>query len=162
MTRLFNSVTLALSSGLYLSYVPGYLFRKWPYTGAGLIGTLWGVAVWKILPSDPVRELAVWLGVFLLSVAVSDAAEELMGRKDDPRIVIDEVIGYLTAMLLLPRSWPVAIAGFLLFRILDVSKPGWIKSASKLPGGWGVVVDDLLAGVVANVLLRAAHLFYPF
>ena len=94
------------------------------------------------------------IGVLLMSVAISDYAQELFGVKDDPRIVIDEFVGFWFAMAFLPHAWPVIIAAFILFRVFDVFKLPWIRRLQNLPGGWGVVMDDVAAGILTNLLLR--------
>jgi phosphatidylglycerophosphatase A len=149
--------SLALATGGFLSYLPAFIFRKRPLTGAGLIGSGWAVVALPWLPLDPTRQAAVWLGVLAISVVVSETAEDGLRRHDDPRIVIDEFIGYWTAVLFLPRSFMVLAAAFILFRIFDVLKPGWVRRAARLPAGWGIVMDDVLAGVCANGLVRFAH-----
>src|SRR5471032_1463674 len=92
---------LALASGGFLSYLPVWLLPHRRTTGAGLVGSLWGVLLLKGLPLTPLRQILVWTGVLAISVAVSDAAEEILGHKDDQRIVIDEFIGVWTAILFL-------------------------------------------------------------
>jgi phosphatidylglycerophosphatase A len=144
----------ALASCGYLSYLPYLLFKDKKFTGAGLVGTLCGVLAFPALPKDPLAQALAWLGMFFVSVVASDIAEVAMGRHDDPRIVIDEFIGVWAALLFLPATLPVLIAAFVLFRILDVLKPGPIRKAAKLPGGWGVVMDDVLAGVAVNLVLH--------
>jgi phosphatidylglycerophosphatase A len=152
----------ALASGLYLSYLPAYLFRHWPLKGTGLIGSLWALAVLHWLPVKPLHTVAVLVAAFLLSVVISDYAEQAMGQKDDPRIVIDEFMGYWVAVAFLPRTLSVLMAGFVLFRLFDVFKLPWIRRAGELPGGWGVVIDDVLAGICANLLLHVAEIVHPF
>ncbi len=89
-----------------------------------------------------------------MSVAVSDAAEELLGHKDDQRIVIDEWIGYLASVALLPKTPLILLSGFVLFRLIDTLKPIGINQFAKLPGGWGVVMDDVAGGLLVNAILR--------
>jgi phosphatidylglycerophosphatase A len=79
-------------------------------------------------------------------------AEQVLGRHDDSRITIDEVAGMLTALLFLPARLEVAAAAFALFRVLDIAKPWPVRSAEGLPGGLGVMADDLVAGVGANLV----------
>ena len=88
-------------------------------------------------------------------------AEVLFGEKDSHRIVIDEVTGFFWTVALLPLphgGWPllrVLLAAFLLFRLFDVWKPYPIRGLQVLPGGYGVVLDDVVAGLYANIVLRA-------
>jgi phosphatidylglycerophosphatase A len=87
----------------------------------------------------------------------SGRAERAMGAKDPGVIVIDEVAGMLLSVLLLPRTIPVLLAAFVLFRVFDVWKPFPARTSQHLPGGWGVMVDDLVAGAYALVVLLLAR-----
>lgn len=132
--------------------------RGWKMTGSGFIGSLAGVACARFLPTSPMACLCVILGVILFSAVVSEIAEEDFARKDDQRIVIDEWAGYLVSVAWLPPTAFTLWGGFLLFRLFDTTKPLGIHRLGHLPGGWGVVLDDVAAGVFANLLLRAALL----
>jgi len=89
------------------------------------------------------------------AVFISHAAEKLFQSKDPKQIVIDEVAGMGVALLGLPFNLKTAVAGFILFRFFDILKPFPIKIVErKLPGGLGIVMDDVLAGVFANIILR--------
>lgn len=74
--------------------------------------------------------------------------------KDSYRVVIDEVAGMCVTMLFVTSAWTNLAAGFVLFRFFDMTKPLYIRRAEYLPGGWGVMADDILAGVYANVVLQ--------
>src|SRR5258706_6058450 len=113
----------ALATGGFVSYIPVWLMKNRRLTGSGLVGSFWGVVFLSWLPLENWPQIATWLGAFVMSVVVSDAAEEIYGVKDDPRIVIDEFIGYWTAILFLPRSTPVVFVVFVLFRLFDAWKP---------------------------------------
>jgi len=81
--------------------------------------------------------------------------------QSDPReIVIDEVAGFLLTMLFLPCSWLTISLGFIFFRFFDILKPYPIKQLEKLRGGFGVVLDDLAAGLYANIIVRIILLIY--
>ena len=90
----------------------------------------------------------------LLAVYTAGEAERIFDKKDSPRIVIDEIVGLLWALFLVgPTLYRIA-AAFILFRLFDIVKPPparWCQD--KLPGGWGVVMDDVAAGIWANVVL---------
>jgi phosphatidylglycerophosphatase A len=82
-------------------------------------------------------------------------AEKIWGRKDPSRVVIDEIVGYLTAMFGLSFSWKMALTGFFLFRAMDIIKPYPIRKIDRqMPGGWGIVLDDVLAGIYCQIILR--------
>lgn len=91
----------------------------------------------------------------LTGVAIWSAgrAETTWGH-DAKRIVIDEGAGMAMTLLAQPAGWPAAACGFLAFRVFDVLKPFPARRAEKLPGGYGVVTDDLVAGVYANLAVR--------
>ncbi len=80
--------------------------------------------------------------------------------KDSYRVVIDEVAGMLVTMLFVPQSLYLLVAGFILFRFFDILKPLFIRKMESLPGGTGVMMDDILAGIYANLLLQAAVLAF--
>lgn len=76
------------------------------------------------------------------------------GTPDPSSVVIDEVVGMWIALLLLPKSFPVAIAAFVLFRFLDIIKPQPARALERLPNGWGIMLDDVVAGLYANLILH--------
>ncbi len=96
--------------------------------------------------------LAIVGGISALGVWAAERAERLFGQRDDGRITIDEVAGMLLTLAFLPRRLDVVVAGFLLFRLFDIAKPPPIRAAESLPGGLGVMTDDLVAGLYANVV----------
>ena len=91
----------------------------------------------------------------------SGRAEKISGITDPSFVVIDEVAGQLITLFLLPFSWKILIAGFILFRVFDVIKPFPARRAEKLHGGWGIMMDDVLAGLYGNILLQLTHYFWP-
>ena len=127
-----------------VGYLPG---------APGTAGSVVGVGIWAALAGlGPAP--AVWIGggaLLVLSIWAAGRAEAELGRRDDPRIVIDEVAGSLLALLALPLSWETALVGFALFRLFDIAKPPPCRRLERLPGGLGVVADDLMAGVYANL-----------
>ncbi len=95
------------------------------------------------------------VGFFFLSVWISENAERFFGKKDDQKIVIDEIIGFLITMLWVPRTLLFVIIGFFLFRFFDILKPFPIRRLEKgFKGGFGVVLDDVVAGVYGNIILH--------
>jgi phosphatidylglycerophosphatase A len=124
----------------------------------GTMGTLVGIPVCLVcLPLTwPARFFFV-IVLSSLAIFISGRAETIYSNKDDQRIVIDEIAGFQVAML------PVAITGlhlcvaFVLFRIFDIWKPFPIRNLQNLPGGWGVVVDDVAAGIYAGVVMLALN-----
>jgi len=98
--------------------------------------------------------------VVVVGVWASHHVELLLGRKDPGLIVIDEVAGMMVSVALVPRSIPVLICAFFLFRLFDIWKPFPARESQSLRGGAGVMVDDLIAGVYALVLIMGARLLF--
>ena len=90
---------------------------------------------------------------FFVAVYTADVASREWG-KDPGRVVVDEGIGFLVTVAFLPTGWWTAIAGFFVFRALDIVKPPPARQLEALPGGWGIVVDDVVAGIYGNLMLR--------
>lgn len=115
----------------------------------GTVGTLWGVGLaWGFRETSDLVHL---LGAILLlgvGVVVSGEAERLRGQKDPPCVVIDEIVGFWLAAFRVPTEITSYSLVFLLFRALDIWKP--VPQLERLPGGWGIMVDDALAGILAN------------
>ena len=93
--------------------------------------------------------------ISVLGIFIAGEAENIYGRKDCPHIVIDEIAGMLTTLVLLPQGIGFLLAGFIAFRIFDILKPFPVGLAERrLPGGWGIMMDDILAGVYAGLVVR--------
>ncbi|MCM2267934.1 MAG: phosphatidylglycerophosphatase A [Elusimicrobiales bacterium] len=150
-----------LASGGFVSYIPARLTGFKKFTGSGMAGTLLALALVPFLPSDDAAFAAFCLAFLPFSIWIAGLAAAAFGTHDDPRIVIDEVIGYWTALLFLDRTPFNLAAAFVLFRALDTLKPWPIKKLeTSIAGGFGIIIDDVLAGVEANLLTRlAAKLF---
>ena len=97
--------------------------------------------------------LAVTVIITALGIWSAAAVEKDWG-KDSSRVVIDEVAGMMISLLFIPVTLPYMITGFVLFRLLDITKPLLIRKTESLPGGWGVMMDDILAGLYTNLLLH--------
>ena len=144
----------------------------WTGFGLGLLprapgtwGTLLGVALAGgagALPGTHVVLLALVLVLFFAGAHLARWAAAETRRADPPSFVLDEVVGYLAAVLWLPvadRPWLVLGGAFVLFRVLDIAKPWPIGRLERAPGGWGVMLDDLAAGLIANAGLRISLLW---
>ena len=121
----------------------------------GTFGTLAAVplAALSAILSPLTRALLLIIMTFV-AIWASQVMSNLLERVDPSEVVIDEVAGFLLTMLLIPLSWGTLIAGFVLFRIFDIWKPWPAKAAERLHGGLGIVLDDLVAGLYANLSLR--------
>jgi phosphatidylglycerophosphatase A len=97
--------------------------------------------------------IIVLVSMTSLGIAVSEYAEQIFGEKDPKQVVIDEVTGMLVCCLFIPFEWRYIGAGFILFRLLDILKPFPVSTAETLKGGFGIIVDDLIAGVMSYGLM---------
>ena len=105
---------------------------------------------------EPYLYLATLITFIFLCVWIADRGEKLLQKKDPSEIVIDEVVGLCVALAFVPLSWQTYLAGFLLFRLFDVFKPfpaRWFQD--NLKGGWGIVLDDVMACLYACLLIHA-------
>jgi len=128
---------------------------------SGTFASALAIFPYYFVRQDWLVHLIVIVVLFFLGVWSSFVSEDVLQEKDSHKIVIDEVVGYLIATLLLPATWFYAIAAFFLFRLFDIWKPGVAGRSQLLQGGWGVMVDDVWAGLFANLCLQAVRLgFY--
>lgn len=131
------------------------------YTGRipfapGTAGSLVGIPIIYLLSkfSWPVA-LTVSVLLILVAVWVAGEAERQLASKDPGCVVIDEIAGMVVTMLGLPLSFGMVTAGFLFFRIFDIVKPPPVRQLDRrMSGGWGIVLDDVAAGIMANIVLR--------
>ncbi len=149
------------ASGGFISCLPARLTGFKKFTGSGFAGTFLAFLLTFVLPGDN-RLFALFCLAFLpFSIWVAGQAEISYGNHDDPRIVIDEMIGYWTAVLFMDRTLFNLAAAFILFRALDTLKPWPIKKLEiSLGGGFGIITDDMLAGAEANLFTRLAALIF--
>ena len=145
--RRSDQVILFLGQGLGLGRIP---------FAPGTAGTLPGLLlVWVFWQGGDEIYLALTAVVTLSAVWIAGRSAEILGVADDPRIVIDEIAGVLVAFALVPPSWLALVVGFCVFRILDIAKPPPISTADRqVKGGFGIVLDDVLAGIGTNLVLQ--------
>ncbi|MCX5781369.1 MAG: phosphatidylglycerophosphatase A [Elusimicrobia bacterium] len=143
-----RTIVLLLASGFGTGYSP---------IASGTVGSaLAALLYWFVFPKNYLIVFLISVAAFIISIPVSTEAEKIYGKKDDSHIVIDEIVGFWISVLFLPYSFKILIAAFFLFRLFDVIKPFYIRNAQKLPGGWGVVMDDIFAGILTNMILQIA------
>jgi phosphatidylglycerophosphatase A len=121
----------------------------------GTISSLVGILFWVLVaPCSYIYQIFLLVVIFIMSVLFSYFSENIYNKKDDRRIVIDEISGMCFSIAFLPKTFVFLLLGFLLFRILDVKKPFFIGKIQKLKGGFGVTLDDTLAGLLVNIILQ--------
>lgn len=137
---------------------PFGLVPKAPGTAGSLAAAL--LAPWLFLPLALPWRLTLAVAIFFFGAWCASRAEIALGRKDPGSVVIDELLGQWLAYLPLATASPVELGlGFALFRLFDITKPPPIRSAEKwLPGGYGVMLDDVIAGLFAAACLYGYRL----
>lgn len=151
MPEAYNWLIKATASFGFLGYAP---------IAPATFGTLAGVLITLLLRQVSFLSSAlIILALFILAVFISGKAERIFGRKDSPKIVIDEVVGFLIASFALPFQPSVILAAFILFRTFDILKPCPAKRLERQVDGWGVVLDDVVAGFYTAVILRLVLFF---
>jgi phosphatidylglycerophosphatase A len=129
--------------------------------GGGTIAAIVTCLVWWMLQPDGIfniRMIAVTAAVTVIGTWSSTVVEKDWG-KDSSRVVIDEVAGMCISLLFVPITVQWIVTALVLFRFFDIVKPLYIRKAEALPGGWGVMTDDILAGVYSNIVLQGVIYF---
>ncbi len=129
----------------------GYMGRGGGTVAAAVMALLWLAVDMHGWP--PIAYLGGVVALITVGVRVAGRLEQGWGH-DSGMVVVDEYAGMALALFLLPGGWPVALLAFLLFRAFDIAKPLGIARLERLPGGWGVMADDLLAGLYANLIMQ--------
>ena len=143
-----NSVIL-LATGYYVRKIPVA-----PGTAGSLLGILGCLVLSKIQLSLAVLAEVI---IIFLAIRIAADAEKILKTTDPGCIVIDEIAGMMVVLLGLPFNWATVAVGFIFFRLLDILKPFPIGHLERrFSGGVGVVIDDVAAGIIANLALRLA------
>lgn len=149
------SPAVIFASGLGLGFIP---------FAPGTFGTMLAVAIYwfglKLLPQSTYAVTAITF-VFL-AVWISNIASERLKEKDPQKVVIDEIAGFFVTMAFQPTDISYLVGGFILFRLFDIVKPFPAKYLEeRLRGGWGIVMDDVVAGLYANIALWCLGFLLP-
>jgi len=153
MSRALDAAAKLVATGLGSGYSPVA-----PGTAGSLVGLLLflplaGRAFWI--------QLAAVVAVTILGVLAGGRLATTLGAKDPGVVVVDEVAGQWITFLALPMTPVIAVAGFLLFRVMDIVKPWPARALERLPGGLGIMADDVAAGIYAHLLLRLGLAVWP-
>ncbi|MCC7292661.1 MAG: phosphatidylglycerophosphatase A [Phycisphaerales bacterium] len=133
-----------------------------PASGTVTVGLVGVPLFWWMSGMGPLGWCAILLPLGLASVWIHQVGDRLLGEEDSGTLVWDEVFGYLVAVAALPWTWQIALTAFLVERTLDIAKvPPANVIERRCPGGWGVVGDDLVAGLYARLLLMAGIALVP-
>lgn len=147
---------------------PAPKWARWMATGGGVgyfpimpgtLGSLLGFCLFLVLrPLPPMLSLFTFLALLFLGVHAAGLSEPFFRKKDASEIVIDEIVTMMGVLFLIPPSVGWWVAGLLAFRLFDILKPPPCRQLERLPGGWGVMADDLLAGAYAVGSVQLAAL----
>ena len=142
-----TSLALVIATSLGVGYAP---------FAPGTFGSAAGLVLWALLPPSVAVQAITIVVLFAAGSWSGTIAERHFGRTDPGQVVLDEVMGMLITLFLIPVNWPGALVAFLLFRVADIVKPFPANRLERLHGGIGVMADDGMAAVYANLALRAA------
>jgi phosphatidylglycerophosphatase A len=149
MDNMLRSVSKVVATVFFVGFIP---------FAPGTFGTLaCMIFIWVAKPSVA-WQLIILIATLLIGIGVSGIAEKAFGQKDCGHIVIDEFVGYLCSIIFLPLTPTFMIAAFFLFRFFDILKPPPIRMFEKLSGGYGIMFDDVAAGIITNMLLQIVRL----
>jgi phosphatidylglycerophosphatase A len=142
-----NTAVLFLATGFNIGNIP---------FAPGTFGSILGLGLCFVLARLKISLAVICIVLFIaMAVRIAAEAEKLLKQKDPGCIVIDEIAGMAVTFVGLPFNLTTALIGFMIFRILDISKPFPIRTLDKrVSGGVGIVIDDVVAGIFANLLLR--------
>lgn len=144
-----DRAVLFLATGFFVGTVP---------FAPGTFGSIIGLPLCFLISGLNIFLSVIWTLLFIFfAIWVSAAAEKILKKEDPAEIVIDEIAGLMVTFVGLPFTLKTAIAGFILFRAFDILKPFPIRTLEeKIAGGPGVVLDDVMAGIYSNIVLRLA------
>ena len=148
-----DKAVLFLATGFNIGNIP---------LAPGTFGSILGLGLCFVLAGLKLPLAVVCIVLFIaLAVRIAAEAEILLKQKDPGCIVIDEIAGMAVTFVGLPFNLTTALIGFIIFRILDISKPFPIRTLDKrVSGGVGIVIDDVVAGIFANLLLRLIYVYF--
>lgn len=144
---LMNQILLFFATGLSLGHVP---------VAPGTFGSLWGLPLafgLRAISEHPAVLAGSGIVLFLIGIPICNAGIQHYRSNDPKRVVFDEIAAFPFVFLLVPVTWGTAVVGFALFRLFDILKPWPVSRLEKFPDAWGVMLDDLAAGVIAGGVL---------
>ena len=130
-----------------------FYLGKLPFA-PGSWGSLGALLLWLLLPVTFSVHLSVIIILFVLGVYSSSRMAKYLNDHDPSEVVIDEVVGMGISLFMLPHNFWLYLLSFILFRVFDILKPLFIYRIQNLPGGWGIMLDDVLAGLLTFTIVK--------
>jgi len=141
-----------LATGFFAGYSPAV---------PGTAGSLVGLILYAVAGTEDAVAFAILIVIaFGIGVFTSGVMEKHLGE-DPPVVVIDEIVGMWISLFLLPKTLIAALSSFVLFRVYDTVKPPPARQLEHLTNGWGIMLDDVAAGIYANLSVRVVLLIFP-
>ncbi len=144
-----NLVYRLIATGLFVGKIP---------VAPATFGSLWAVPLVLITGTSGPDYYIILAALLVIGVVAAGRVSEEVGEKDPREVVIDEIVALYLSFATFPLNWKVLLAGFLLFRFYDIVKPFPARRLESMPGGWGIVADDLVAGAYTWVTLKVLSL----
>jgi phosphatidylglycerophosphatase A len=152
--RLVDRIGLTLATGFGTGYFP-IAPGTWGTALAAPLVYLAGLLFY------PYLYIVVTILIFFVGVWASFIGERHFEDKDPGKVNIDEIAGFFVAMFLVPINWKSILLGFLVFRIMDIAKPPPVRAIEKLDGGWGIMLDDIVAGLYSLIMIQLIINIFP-
>ncbi|MGB9663908.1 MAG: phosphatidylglycerophosphatase A [Ignavibacteria bacterium] len=148
-----DRIKLLFATGFFIGYFP---------IASGTAGSFLAILIYLFVPNfyEPYILIIFILLFLVIGIYTSDFAEKVYGF-DPPEVVIDEIVGMWFTMLFVPKTFLLAAIGFILFRVFDIIKPFPAKQSQEFKGGLGIMLDDLVAGFYALIILHLILLIFP-
>ena len=123
----------------------------------GTMASLATLLIWSLIPLNYFNQIIILIILFTIGIISSKIVAKEMNEKDPSEIVIDEVVGMGISLFMLPNEIILYLFAFIIFRILDILKPSFIYSIQKLPNGWGIMLDDVVAGIFTWLICQGIN-----
>ena len=140
-----NKILLLIGTSLFVGYIP---------FGPGTFTSVLAIPFVILLAQNSLVYILTTIVLTIIGIISAQHLGKVWQRKDDGRITIDEFVGIFVTFLLIKLNWYIILIGFILFRFFDIVKPLFIRHTEKVQGGFGVMFDDILSGIYANLFLR--------
>lgn len=150
MKGFYRLLSKSIATVFFIGYIP---------LAPGTFGSLAGLTFIWIFKPDFLQQIVILIAGFIIGIFSSQVIEKISETKDSKHIVIDEFVGYMASIIFLPLTTGYIIAAFFLFRFFDILKPPPIRNLERMfSGGIGVMIDDLAAGIITNIILQIFRL----